>query len=126
MKNYLFDFIKTYAIFLIVDYIYLMVLRGDFIRGYFSKFGGIQPWVTVFGPLAWALLAFGLEYFVIQRALNPMQALISGAIFGFVVYGVYDFTNISTLKGWTLSFTIQDVLWGTVLCAFIAYVRQSI
>lgn len=49
------------------------------------------------------------------RAGSPMQALIGGAVLGAVAYGTYEFTNISTLKGWSWEMVATDVIWGTVL-----------
>ena len=49
------------------------------------------------------------------RAGSPMQALIGGAVLGAVAYGTYEFTNISTLKGWSWEMVATDVTWGTVL-----------
>jgi uncharacterized membrane protein len=40
-----------------------------------------------------------------------------GALFGLVVYGVYDFTNYSTLRQWPFVLTLVDVLWGAVASA---------
>ena len=36
-----------------------------------------------------------------------------GALFGLVVYGVYDFTNYSTLRQWPLVLALADTAWGT-------------
>ena len=49
------------------------------------------------------------------RAGSPMQALIGGAVLGAVAYGTYEFTNISTLKGWSWEMVATDVTWGTAL-----------
>jgi hypothetical protein len=49
-----------------------------------------------------------------------MKSLKQAAASGMAVYAVYDFTNLLTFKDYTLSFAIQDTLWGGVLFA-IAY-----
>ena len=38
------------------------------------------------------------------------------------MYGLYDFTNLATLKGWTLEMAIVDTLWGCTICAAAASV----
>ena len=118
------DFLKTYALFLLIDIVYLSVLRGSFMKQYFSKFGGYHEHIMVYGAIAWALLAFGLEYFVISQTNNKYQSFIKGALLGLVIYGVYDFTNMATIKRWTTGFVVQDVLWGVILCGSIAYIRN--
>ncbi|MBL9083633.1 MAG: DUF2177 family protein, partial [Planctomycetales bacterium] len=41
-------------------------------------------------------------------------------VFGLVLYGVYDLTNLATLEKWSLRVTIADMIWGTVLSAVMA------
>jgi uncharacterized membrane protein len=36
-------------------------------------------------------------------------------VLGLAAYGTYDMTNLSTLKGWPVSLSIVDMVWGTVL-----------
>jgi uncharacterized membrane protein len=38
----------------------------------------------------------------------------TGAFVGFVIYVVYDFTNLSFVKGWPLWISIIDAAWGTM------------
>lgn len=122
------DFLKTYGLFLVIDIIYLGFIRGKDMRQYFAKFGGYHPKLWLYGGIAWSLLALGVEYFAVQNTRkmrgSKFNALVKGAILGLVIYGVYDFTNMATIKGWTMNFVIQDVAWGTALCAAIAYIRR--
>jgi uncharacterized membrane protein len=118
------DVIKTLIVFLVIDVIYLTVIRGGFMRQYFSKFGGFHPKAWMYGFIAWVLLAYGLEKFAIKPSSNSNDAFVKGALLGLVIYGVYDFTNMATIKGWTHQFVFQDVLWGTILCGTIAYLRK--
>ena len=48
------------------------------------------------------------------------SALLAGALIGLVAYGTYDMTNMSTLKGWSLTLSLVDIAWGTVLTAVAA------
>lgn len=122
---HLLDFLKTFVVFLVIDILYLGVLRGNDMRKYFARWGGYHDLLWFYGGIAWLLLAFGVEYFAVQPSRSKNEAFIRGALLGLVIYGVYDFTNMATVKGWTLSFVAQDVLWGTVLCGAIAYLRKS-
>jgi uncharacterized membrane protein len=38
---------------------------------------------------------------------------------GLCVYAVYDFTNLSTLDGWSWRFALADSLWGGVITAVV-------
>jgi uncharacterized membrane protein len=66
------------------------------------------------------LLGSGIALFVIPRAPSVSLAAGSGALFGLVVYGVYDFTNYSTLRQWPFVLTLADVAWGAVASAACA------
>ena len=44
-------------------------------------------------------------------------ALISGALFGLVAYGTYDLSNLATLKGWSTTVAVVDMLWGMAVSA---------
>ena len=53
----------------------------------------------------------------VKDASSAHNALVRGAITGFLLYGFYDLTNYATLTGWTLHMTLTDTLWGTFVCA---------
>ncbi|WDR05093.1 DUF2177 family protein [Devosia rhodophyticola] len=53
---------------------------------------------------------------------DVLKALLTGALLGFVAYGTYDLTNLSTLKGFTPTIAAIDMAWGTSLTALSAAV----
>ena len=53
---------------------------------------------------------------------TPTSALISGGIIGAMAYGTYEFTNYATLKLWAPQMVATDVIWGTVLTGFSAWI----
>jgi uncharacterized membrane protein len=118
------DFLKTFALFVCLDVIYLGFIRKNTMDTYFEKFGGYHKHIIIYGLVTWALLALGTQYFVISKSTDKYSAFLNGALLGLIIYGVYDFTNMATIKGWTHSFLLQDIAWGTVLCGFIAYIRK--
>ena len=59
-------------------------------------------------------------------APNWPAAAAYGALFGLVVYGVYDFTNYSTLRQWPFVVTLADVAWGTFATAACAAVVRLV
>ncbi len=68
--------------------------------------------------LVYIAIACGIIFFVLPKAnSNIAQALLWGAAFGAVTYGIYDFTNFSILEGWPLKITLIDFIWGMVLCS---------
>jgi uncharacterized membrane protein len=92
--------------FMVLDGLWLGVLMKNFY------------WPAAF--VVYVLLGAGIALFVIPRAPSVPQAAAYGALFGLVVYGVYDFTNYSTLRQWPLALVFVDVSWGIVASAACA------
>lgn len=61
----------------------------------------------------------GLLWFVSLPALRTdgplLFVFLSGALFGALAYGTYEFTNIATLEGWSWRMLATDLVWGTLL-----------
>ncbi|MEN9551911.1 MAG: hypothetical protein RI935_288 [Candidatus Parcubacteria bacterium] len=53
--------------------------------------------------------------FVLSRVNTLQEALLWGAILGFLMYAFYDLTNMATLSSWPFKLVVVDVLWGTIL-----------
>jgi len=69
----------------------------------------------LFPIIAYILMLVGLNLFVIPNISDDnilLDSLKYGFVFGLVLYGVYDFTNLSIFEDWNLSLSIIDVLWG--------------
>jgi uncharacterized membrane protein len=65
--------------------------------------------------LVYILMVVATWIFAVQPAKTVVDAAGSGALLGFVMFGLYDLTNYSTLSRYTLSFTLTDMAWGTLL-----------
>jgi uncharacterized membrane protein len=97
-----------------MDFIFLNLLMKGFYDSQLSSFTRtLRLWS---GLIAWALIALGTVVFVVPRAQALPSAVLYGAIFGLVLYGLYDFTNYAILKDYTLAMTLVDLAWGTFLC----------
>ena len=69
------------------------------------------------GALIYILIPVTIYYFAVSPAKSSTDAATKGAALGFSLYGLYDLTNLASLKGWTVEMAITDTLWGTILCA---------
>jgi len=67
-----------------------------------------------------------IVYVALAYLLVQMKSLKQAAASGMAVYAVYDFTNLLTFKDYTLSFAIQDTLWGGVLFAIAYSVLEAV
>ena len=78
--------------------------------------------------LAYIIMIIGLIMFVIPNVKeenNLMDSLKYGFMFGFISYGIYNFTNLSIVKKWHTSTAIIDTLWGGILYFLTAYLTNS-
>ena len=55
---------------------------------------------------------------IVFLALTPAPAslrtaALRSAALGLTAFGVYDLTNLATLRGYTVTMTVVDMLWGT-------------
>ena len=67
---------------------------------------------------------------VLFVALTPpaqgwTEALGRSALLGLVAYGVYDLTNMATLKSWPLKLALTDIAWGTFITAMAGLAAYS-
>lgn len=114
------SFFLTLAIFLFLDFIWLGVLMPDFYLAELGdlarKSGGkLSPnWAAA--SIVYLLIALGLVFFVYPIVTTIPHAFLIGALFGMVLYGVYDLTNLATLANYSVKLTLTDVLWGMFAC----------
>ncbi len=106
----------TLFIFLGLDAVWLGVVAPKFYR---SQIGHLMAEKANFLVAALFYLIFigGLVYFVVAPGvgMSTREAILRGALFGLVTYATYDLTNQATLRGWPVTLTIIDIVWGTVL-----------
>ncbi|MEL6978862.1 MAG: DUF2177 family protein [Pseudomonadota bacterium] len=110
-------YFATFAVFLVIDLLWLGVIARDFYRD------ALGPRLEVDLAIAfgfYAIYVSGLVIFAVmpsdERGRLRDAALIGG-LFGFYCYATYDLTNLATLKDWPAIIAIVDIPWGVVLSA---------
>ena len=116
------QYLLSAIIFVILDGFYL-----NFIKGYFynqiSKVQGSPAtlrWIPT--AITYVFLIFILEYFIITKKENYKTAF----LLGFCIYAVYEFTNYSIFKNWTLMTVFMDTTWGGILFGLTTYLTSKI
>ena len=124
LKEMLLLYVITFAVFFMIDMIWLGVVSKGFYRRYLGPMMTSKVnWVAAI--LFYLLFIVGLLVFVIRPALSggaPLQALFYGALFGLISYATYDLTNLATLKDWPVIVTVVDLIWGTVLGGAVSFI----
>lgn len=119
MKTLGIAYAGTLISFLVIDTIWLGLIAKSFYRDQLGDLMLPSPNFAVaavfylFFAVAIAVLAVrpGLESGSVWTAIGY------GAVLGLAAYGTYDMTNLSTLKGWPVTLSVVDLVWGTVLTA---------
>ena len=119
-------FIKIYLITLPVFFAIDMIWLGLVAKNFYQKHIGqlLAPSVNWTAAISFYLMFIaGMIVFVIYPAIEKnswTHALIYGAMFGLITYATYDLTNLATLKDWSLTVTIADMIWGAVLSSSVS------
>lgn len=79
----------------------------------------------------YAILAYAVMLFAVLSIIVPNQETVrdaakQGALLGFVIYAVFDFTNLAIFKQYSLLTAIQDIAWGTLLFCVVSVVAVLI
>ncbi|QRM57543.1 DUF2177 family protein [Sinorhizobium sp. BG8] len=124
---YAVSYVATAIVFFGIDFVWLSKVAPEF---YKSRIGDLlldEPNFAAAG-LFYLFYVAGIVYFVVAPALhggNWMNAMVGGALLGLIAYGTYDMTNLATLKNWSLTVSLVDMLWGAMLTSLAATVGYS-
>lgn len=125
-------YLGAYAIATITLFILDFIWLGFVAKGFYSnQLGHLMADNVRYGIAAAFYMTYtvGIVVFAVKPAIeaeNIMLALGYGALFGFLAYGTYDFTNMATLKDWPIKMSIVDIIWGTTLSATVAWVTYYV
>ena len=110
-------YLLTLIPFVALDALWLGLIAPQFYRAQIGHLMAEQVnWPAA--ALFYALYIVGMVIFVTGPAIQRgdlRQALLRGALFGFITYATYDLTNHATLRDWPILMTVVDMAWGTTL-----------
>ena len=72
--------------------------------------------------LCYMVIIFGLYYFIIKDHRSIFDAF----LLGFVIYAIYELTNLALFKKWSVIIVIIDSLWGGILFALTTWTIKKI
>ncbi|MGE0632667.1 MAG: DUF2177 family protein [Pseudobdellovibrionaceae bacterium] len=77
-------------------------------------------------PFVYLLMSAAIVFFVLPRLQNTSItfSFFVGAFMGLIVYGVYDMTNMATLKDWSWSLSLIDMTWGCTIFGLVTLVTK--
>jgi len=122
MSTYVIAYISALVVFLGIDFIWLKYVAFGFYRSQIGDLLLDKPNLSV-AAVFYLFYVVGVIVLAVMPALREgswTTAALYGAVLGFAAYGTYDFTNLATLKGWSVPVSLMDTAWGTVLTATTA------
>jgi uncharacterized membrane protein len=122
MSKYLLAYVATTVVFFALDFMWLSAMTSRLYRVVLGDLLLEKPNLPMAG-LFYLIYVGGIVAFAVAPALNGgtwSTALLLGAMLGLVAYGTYDFTNLATLRDWSILVTAIDLIWGISVTAIAA------
>lgn len=117
----LFQFFAAYAVAVVamgaLDGVWLGWLMKNF---YQEQLGALMTDSVRIVPAALYYFGFPLAvvYLALVQSASLGEAVLRSAVLGLAAFGVYDLTNLATLRGYTVAMTVVDMAWGMFATAF--------
>ena len=120
----------TIILFLVIDFVWLKT-SSPMYNKLIKRIQGSEIKLKYI-PAAMSYLLIILGYFLyVEPKMNTVNkkdllkySFLYGGVFGLIVYGIYDFTNLATIKNWSLFESMIDMLWGGILFTIVTYISN--
>jgi len=132
MARYLLVFIIAVCLLGFYDFIWLGFVASNFYKTHFAAvgcatFSGMQnKWwamMATYFLMALCFVVFVFPHLTTHASIaNPFY----GALFGLVLFGVYQGTNYLVFRDWPLMLVIVDTAWGMFTYALTSCVTMGI
>ena len=116
----MFDFLLLISAIVLVsiDFLYLQFIKGLF-ENQIKLVQSSPLQINYLGAaICYILLIVGINYFIIK----PRKSVSDAFLLGIIIYGVYETTNYSLFKNWSIFTVVIDTLWGGLLFATTTYI----
>ena len=111
------DIAKAVGIFLALDFIYLSLMKQNFIslvRNIQGNELSLKPLPTL---MVYIYILCVWYYFIYEPRIHmtKRESVINSFVLGFLTYGIYDFTNLAIFDKWDIKTVVIDNIWGGIL-----------
>jgi uncharacterized membrane protein len=109
-------------ILLLIDSIFLYFIGSPF-KNMIKNIQGTPIKIKLFPAIiCYIILIFSLYYFIINKKSSYLDAF----FLGFIIYGVYETTNMATINKWNYNIGVIDLIWGGFLFLITTYLYKKI
>ena len=73
--------------------------------------------------LSYITIILPIVLFVIPKLTKQrrvLDALVYGGIMGFLMYGMFSFTNYALIENWSVTVVLLDTIWGAILYSLVS------
>ena len=127
--NHIKVIVLSIVLFLVLDALFIGAMMKNW-QSLLLRVQGEKLEVKMLSAIgAYIIMVFAWVYFVYKPYLihkNIWTAVKTGAVLGFVIYGIFELTNHAIIKKWDFNFVIMDTVWGSVLYALVSYFALSL
>jgi uncharacterized membrane protein len=120
VTKYLILYAACAVVFFPLDFVWLSTMGKTFYQRELGSLLLPNPNLVIAGLFYLAYLVGVVALVAAPAEGDVLKALLFGAVLGFVAYGTYDLTNLSTVNGFTPAVAMVDMAWGTALTAVSA------
>jgi uncharacterized membrane protein len=128
VRDFLIRFLVAGVVMGVLDALWLAVIANRFYRREIGDLLLAKP-NFVAAIIFYLVYVAGIVVFVVTPAVNQgswVHAALYGALLGLVAYATYDLTNLATLKGFTVTVVVVDIIWGVVLTSVVSVSTYAI
>ena len=108
--------LKTAFVLVLID-LFWIATGGIYARSIAERIQG--------SPLEIRYIPAAITYLFLAYMLLETKSYKQAFMYGVCIYGVYDFTTMTVLKGYDWQFALADTLWGGCLFVFARYMLQA-
>ena len=115
------DILIISIIILIIDYVYLSNIAAKPFMNMVEKIQKEKA-IVKYSSAAFTYALLILAIYKFTPNLNYLDTF----ILGFIIYGVFDFTNMALFNKYDLKIAIQDTVWGGILFVLTKFTYNNI
>lgn len=110
-------------VILFLDFIFLSLIASSFSKIIFNIQKSPLKINYSIAIITYILMILALNYFILNKT---KPKLIDAFLLGFIIYGIYETTNLATIQKWSYKLALIDTLWGGILFYLTTYLTCKI
>lgn len=127
MEKFLLIWLVSFVVLVILDMMWFSVSMPTVYKPLFQDIQKKFVFRVWSGIVVWMLIALFIaidQCWVLKK--TPFDPRLLGFIYGFILYGVYNFTNYATLYKYNMKVVLTDTLWGTLNVGLTTLIIHSL